>query len=132
MLKCPFCHFENEDGALFCEQCKSDLGLAEPVVAGQMGPGTGGAAPHEGIPFSAAPEPVSGVEADIVHEPRIIETIPIAEIAAERLASETGADPDAFPVADSIPVAAPVAEPSDEAPPLAVPIAAPVQGEGDK
>ncbi|MBI1859455.1 MAG: hypothetical protein HYR96_00875 [Deltaproteobacteria bacterium] len=25
MVKCPFCHFENEDGALFCEQCKSDL-----------------------------------------------------------------------------------------------------------
>src|SRR4051794_21466002 len=25
MLKCPFCGFENEDGALFCEQCKSDL-----------------------------------------------------------------------------------------------------------
>ncbi|MBI3410154.1 MAG: FHA domain-containing protein [Planctomycetes bacterium] len=25
MVKCPFCGFENEDGALFCEQCKSDL-----------------------------------------------------------------------------------------------------------
>jgi hypothetical protein len=25
MIKCPFCGFENEDGALFCEQCKSDL-----------------------------------------------------------------------------------------------------------
>ena len=25
MIVCPFCHFENEDGALFCEQCKSDL-----------------------------------------------------------------------------------------------------------
>jgi hypothetical protein len=27
MVKCPFCHYENEDGALFCEQCKSDLGV---------------------------------------------------------------------------------------------------------
>ena len=25
MIKCPFCHFENEDGALFCERCTSDL-----------------------------------------------------------------------------------------------------------
>ena len=25
MIKCPFCGFDNEDGALFCEQCKSDL-----------------------------------------------------------------------------------------------------------
>ncbi|MFO0864074.1 MAG: hypothetical protein U0744_05370 [Gemmataceae bacterium] len=25
MVKCPFCGFDNEDGALFCEQCKSDL-----------------------------------------------------------------------------------------------------------
>src|SRR5437870_991682 len=25
MILCPFCHFQNEDGALFCEQCKSDL-----------------------------------------------------------------------------------------------------------
>jgi hypothetical protein len=33
MLKCPFCHFENEEGALFCEQCKSDLGSVAPVVA---------------------------------------------------------------------------------------------------
>jgi hypothetical protein len=33
MLKCPFCHFENEDGALFCEQCKSDVAGAEPAAA---------------------------------------------------------------------------------------------------
>ena len=25
MVQCPFCHYNNEDGALFCEQCKSDL-----------------------------------------------------------------------------------------------------------
>ena len=42
MMKCPFCHFDNEDGALFCEQCKSDLAgvesappvhSAQPVIA---------------------------------------------------------------------------------------------------
>ena len=30
MVKCPFCHYDNEDGALFCEQCKSDLSAAVP------------------------------------------------------------------------------------------------------
>lgn len=34
MVKCPFCSFDNEDGALFCEQCKSDLGaVPAPAVA---------------------------------------------------------------------------------------------------
>jgi hypothetical protein len=31
MIKCPFCGFENEDGALFCEQCKSDLSGVPPT-----------------------------------------------------------------------------------------------------
>jgi hypothetical protein len=35
MVKCPFCQFDNEDGALFCEQCKSDLAGAEPIPVGQ-------------------------------------------------------------------------------------------------
>ena len=33
MIQCPFCHFDNEDGALFCEQCKSDLAGAPPAAA---------------------------------------------------------------------------------------------------
>src|SRR5439155_516773 len=33
MLKCPFCGFANEDGALFCEQCKSDLSTVAPPPA---------------------------------------------------------------------------------------------------
>src|SRR6516225_2078468 len=32
MVKCPFCQYDNEEGALFCEQCKSDLGGVEPVA----------------------------------------------------------------------------------------------------
>jgi hypothetical protein len=39
MIKCPFCHFDNEDGALFCEQCKSDLAGVEPVRPRPGGPG---------------------------------------------------------------------------------------------
>src|SRR5436309_14479754 len=33
MVKCPFCGFSNEDGALFCEQCKSDLSAVAPAAA---------------------------------------------------------------------------------------------------
>ena len=31
MVKCPFCGFGNEDGALFCEQCKSDISNVAPA-----------------------------------------------------------------------------------------------------
>jgi len=36
MVKCPFCQFENEDGALFCEQCKSDLASVAPTPAAAL------------------------------------------------------------------------------------------------
>jgi len=42
MIKCPFCHTMNEDGALFCETCKSDL--------------TG--VPSEGVAMAPPPVPV--------------------------------------------------------------------------
>ncbi len=29
MMKCPFCQYDNEDGTVYCEQCKSDLGVAQ-------------------------------------------------------------------------------------------------------
>ncbi|MCC6420691.1 MAG: hypothetical protein IT429_20830, partial [Gemmataceae bacterium] len=32
MVKCPFCQFDNEEGALFCEQCKSDLASVAPAA----------------------------------------------------------------------------------------------------
>lgn len=35
MITCPFCGFANEDGALFCEQCKSDLSAVEPAPEAQ-------------------------------------------------------------------------------------------------
>ena len=42
-VTCPFCQFANEDGALFCEQCKSDLSA---VPAG---------APADAAALAAAP-----------------------------------------------------------------------------
>ena len=39
MLKCPFCHFDNEDGALFCERCTSDLtGVAPSPSPAKLAP----------------------------------------------------------------------------------------------
>jgi hypothetical protein len=40
MVKCPFCQYQNEDGALFCEQCKSDLSAvpAAPAAAPETMP----------------------------------------------------------------------------------------------
>ena len=65
MVKCPFCSFDNEDGALFCEQCKSDLGGAEvasasPVIATAQSVG------EETVPLA----PVAAVAANRVTESR--------------------------------------------------------------
>lgn len=46
-VQCPFCQFQNEDGALFCEQCKSDLS-AVPAGAGAMAAEAAMAAPVGG------------------------------------------------------------------------------------
>jgi hypothetical protein len=49
-VQCPFCQFQNEDGALFCEQCKSDLSAVPagaPAVGG-MGDVAMAAAPAAG------------------------------------------------------------------------------------
>ncbi len=119
MTKCPFCHFENEDGALFCEQCKSDLAAA-PVAQ---------AAPVEAIP-TAEPLPAEPYEAI----PLAAEAIPLA---AEPLAAEAiplAAEPMEAPIAEAHPVAEaqpaeahPVAEaqPAAEAPPEPAPAPTP-------
>jgi hypothetical protein len=94
MVKCPFCHYDNEDGALFCERCSSDLS------------GVASAPP--------APPPIPVAEP----EP---EPMPIA--FAEPLAEPMPlADPIPMAFADPIPAAAPlepipVAEPEPIAPP---------------
>ena len=33
MIKCPYCHFDNEDGSQFCERCTSGLEDVAPVKA---------------------------------------------------------------------------------------------------
>lgn len=81
MSKCPYCHFENESGALFCEQCKSDLGWVEPnAVKPAPEPANGAAAPFEvadHAAVSALAEPVHA--AAVVEEPIEAGAIPVAE-----------------------------------------------------
>jgi hypothetical protein len=102
MLKCPFCNFENEDGALFCEQCKSDLAAVAPVPAA------------EEVPIAAVldePPPAVAVEAIPTAEP-----VPMAAIHEEPLLAA---------VVESAPPAAPVPPPPAPAQPALAPSAPP-------
>src|SRR3954449_1411968 len=73
MIKCPYCHFDNEDGALFCEQCKSDLAAPAPVVAAPVPVAHGETHPDvpTAEPLMAEPvaEAVEGVPAAVPYEP---------------------------------------------------------------
>jgi hypothetical protein len=104
MLKCPFCGFENEDGALFCEQCKSDLSSV---------PAPAAAAPAEAIPMAAVVE-------DTVPMADIVEAIP------EAAAAEAAPAPAAPATAEAPPAPAPAAAapPPEAAPVPAAPAAA--------
>jgi pSer/pThr/pTyr-binding forkhead associated (FHA) protein len=60
MVKCPFCQFNNEDGALFCEQCKSDLASVAPAA---VEPVPVAAVLEEAVPVAAIePIPVASPE----------------------------------------------------------------------
>jgi hypothetical protein len=104
MIVCPFCHFENEDGALFCEQCKSDLTGVDSApavpVAAEAPPLPVAEAIEEAIPFAMA----DAIE--IVEE---VPSFPMAEMAVEEMPP--------LPVAEAMPEAiaeevapAPIAE----------------------
>jgi len=102
MLKCPFCGFDNEEGALFCEQCKSDLGGVEPAPAAPVAP----AAAEATIPMAHAIP-----EAEAVPTAQVVESaVPVAE-AIPAAPVETA------PVAPAAPTAPPVAAPAAEAAP---------------
>ncbi len=77
MMKCPFCQFENEDGALFCEQCKSDLTISESAaVAVPL------AAPEFGSPTPVA-EVAGPAGSAVVAEAALAEAVPVAQVQVE-------------------------------------------------
>jgi hypothetical protein len=112
MVKCPFCGFNNEDGALFCEQCKSDLGADAPAPA-----------PSEPVPVAAVlEETIPMATAEPVPEAKPIEAepeVPMAAVMQETPAVEPPAAP-AEPVAEQ-PATPPPAAPAAAA--AAVPAA---------
>lgn len=96
MTKCRFCHFENEDGALFCEQCKSDLSMPTPEPVAMSEP----VALPEPVampePVPPATMPVAAIPVEVFRsnlpaaEPVVMEAIPVASVEA------------ALPVADEV------------------------------
>jgi hypothetical protein len=131
MVKCPFCQFENEEGALFCDQCKSDLGAGEPVAAGSavgLAAASAIGAIPEAIPVAVAAEGSSfaaiavaeTLPADAVAEATIPVAIPMAEMPAAVVAVEAApafAPIDASPpVGATIESIAPAAPPTEEIP----------------
>ncbi len=119
MLKCPFCHFDNEDGALFCEQCKSDLAgaVAAPV------------AHAEAIPMGAIPT-AEPLVAEAIAEPlpaQPYEAIPLAAEETIPLATAEPVTAEPLPLEPAMPAAKPVAEAPPAAPtPTPEPAPAPV------
>jgi FHA domain len=146
MVQCPFCHFNNEDGALFCEQCKSDLAgavveatpiavEAEPLMAEAM---PVEAMPVEAIPFEAEPlmaeampveaMPVEAIPLEAMPVEAVpmeavpVEAVPVAAepIAAEPIATAPTPPPPPFTAPPPPPVAvAPPPTPADTAGPAA-------------
>jgi hypothetical protein len=138
MLKCPFCHFDNEEGALFCEQCKSDLGaVAAPVAHAQPVEGIPKAEPlmaepYEAIPLAAA-EVIPFAAEPMPAEP--LPAVPLAEAVPVEMPPTAQTQPaQAHPLAETHPAPAhpaPTPTPVEAASapaPTAVPAAAPPVG----
>ena len=94
MVQCPFCHYNNEDGALFCEQCKSDLANVassnDPPIAQAMPveaePAFAEAIPVEAIPMGAlplAPEALPMEGGPVVAEAIPMEAAPVEAVPVE-------------------------------------------------
>jgi hypothetical protein len=83
MTKCPFCQYDNEDGALFCEQCKSDLGILE------------------GSPPEPVPAAISEITPEVMAKetPFPEQTVPVASpVGAGNSPARGGSFPVASPV----------------------------------
>jgi hypothetical protein len=112
MVKCPFCQFDNEEGALYCEQCKSDLAGAAPVAPAIP------VAQAETLPLGSAPQ-AAPVLVEAVAE-AVAEPIPTAAYDTIPVASAEPIAP--IPVmAEPIPVALQEATPVVTAQPMAAP-----------
>src|SRR5437763_5170934 len=87
MIKCPFCHYENEDGALFCERCTSDLssvastpkgGADEPLAMAEPYNEPAMAEPIEALPMAVA-EPIEAMPMAVAEPMAEAEPMAVAE-----------------------------------------------------
>jgi hypothetical protein len=90
MVTCPYCHFANEDGALFCEQCKSDLGLPESaaVEVPLPAPDAGSLIPvaavaTQPVPFAAVAEVAAPTGEALVADAALAEAVPVAQLQVD-------------------------------------------------
>ncbi|HVS39285.1 MAG TPA: FHA domain-containing protein [Gemmataceae bacterium] len=113
MVQCPFCHYSNEDGALFCEQCKSDL--AGVAVAAEAVPMAAEAIPVEAEPMVAEAVPVEAMPVEAMP----VEAMPVEAMPVEAMPVEaTPVEATPFsPEALSLEPAAPPPPPEAVAPP---------------
>ncbi|MCI0640054.1 MAG: FHA domain-containing protein [Gemmataceae bacterium] len=92
MIKCPFCGFDNEDGALFCEQCKSDLSAvpATPPPAELPPAEVPVAAVVEEAPVAALVQEAEPVAAAVVEETMAAAPAPTEAAAAPAAEAPAG------------------------------------------
>lgn len=114
MVKCPFCQFDNEDGAIFCEQCKSDLGSET------------GAAER---PAASAPSAAEVPFAAVIEEPSSTASLGDAASVEDSPFDFLGQATPIAPLAALSPAAAPVQEPPPVAEVLSSPPAPLPRGE---
>jgi hypothetical protein len=129
MVKCPFCGFANEDGALFCEQCKSDISNVAPAPS--VPP-----SPHPTpMPESVPPAADAPAMAAIVEDaPIVAEVVPVAPAEEEPIAAAIVEDEPVAPIETEPAIAAAVeekpapatSETASQAPPDISPFAAAV------
>ena len=114
MSSCPFCNFKNEDGAIFCEQCKSDLSSADVALAIPM---------EDAIPMADAVPEIPVAEPFSFED--VAQAIPVAEVPAALAFPDVPPEiPSATPIVEAVPVAIPEPMPVAEAVPVPAPVVA--------
>jgi hypothetical protein len=126
MIKCPVCQFDNEDGALFCDHCKSDLGTTEPSAEGAAAAGSATVWPampdHKASEETGAVNPCYPGVAEVATAPV---AVAVAEAAVNEAVPVAQADAGlAAPAEASIAVAVPL----PETPPITVAPEGPAPG----
>lgn len=117
MSSCPFCNFKNEDGAIFCEQCKSDLSSADVALAIPM---------EDAIPMADAVPEIPVAEPFSFED--VAQAIPVEEVPSALAFPDVPPEiPSATPIAEAVPVAIPEPMPVAEAVPVPVVASAPVE-----